>query len=140
MSQNPTTPAPEGRLKVTLEPCTIYRALEDDSIEGWGLFRAGSLMIGSSSYEEAIERADQYGFEITNRTPGRPDVQPRHFVSGTCRGERCSVCGRDATHKLGEEIAFDDPLPFRHNLTAYVCCQHFVMIVRSDCGKWEVSR
>lgn len=47
-----------------------------------------------------------------------------HFVSASCAGERCR-CGLAATHKLGEEIPHDDPLPNRHNLTAYVCCAHF---------------
>ena len=49
----------------------------------------------------------------------------KHFVSASCAGEHCSVCGVPATHKVGEEIPFDDPTPKRHNLTAYVCCKHF---------------
>jgi len=66
-----------------------------------------------------------------------------HFVSASCKGEYCSVCARavgyaiiqanddslpainHATHKVGEEIPDDDPLPHRHNLTAYLCCSHF---------------
>jgi len=57
-----------------------------------------------------------------------------HFVSGSCRGERCSVCLRqkmlvDATHKIGEEIPHDDPNRGRHELTAYVCCDHYAMIM-----------
>jgi len=52
-----------------------------------------------------------------------------YHVSLACRGERCSVCGVDATHKLGEEIMYDDPFPKRHNLTAYVCCEHYMMIL-----------
>lgn len=51
-----------------------------------------------------------------------------HFVSATCRGERCR-CGEAATHKVGEEIAHDDPMPARHNLTAYVCCEHYQQIM-----------
>jgi hypothetical protein len=51
-----------------------------------------------------------------------------HFVSGSCGGERCR-CGRPATHKLGEEIPHDDPMPMRHNLTVYVCCAHFSEVV-----------
>ena len=42
------------------------------------------------------------------------------FVSATCTGERCR-CGAPAAAKIGEEIAYDDPFPNRHNLTAYVC-------------------
>lgn len=64
-----------------------------------------------------------------------------HFVSAACEGERCSICGEPATHKVGEEIMRDDPtafvhldlsatvvVPARHNYTAYVCCEHFQMI------------
>lgn len=50
-------------------------------------------------------------------------------VSGCCIGEKCSVCGRDATNKLAEVIFDDDPNPIRHELTAYVCKEHFRMIV-----------
>lgn len=53
----------------------------------------------------------------------------KQFVSRSCKGEICSVCGKDATNKLGEEIPFDDPDKNRHNLTAYVCREHFTMIV-----------
>ena len=52
-----------------------------------------------------------------------------HFVSASCNGEKCNICGEVATHKVGEEIPHDDPDPNRHNLTAYVCCACFVMIV-----------
>ncbi len=58
-----------------------------------------------------------------------------HFVSSSCEGEKCSMCGAPAAHKVGEEIAGDDPtawqtvlghdLQIRHNYTAYVCCTHF---------------
>jgi len=47
------------------------------------------------------------------------------YVSGSCMGEICSICGKDATHKIGEEIFWDDPNKMRHNFTAYVCCEHF---------------
>lgn len=52
------------------------------------------------------------------------------FVSRTCIGEECSVCGKPATNKVGEEIPYDDPLPNRHNLTAYLCAEHFDMIMK----------
>lgn len=53
-----------------------------------------------------------------------------HFVSKSCIGEVCRICGEDATHKVGEEIMHDDPMEGqRHNLTAYVCCDCFLMIV-----------
>jgi hypothetical protein len=62
----------------------------------------------------------------------RPEVRmgtTSHFVSATCRGERCSVCGATATHKVGEEIQPDDPDRHRHNLTAYLCCEHFGLVL-----------
>jgi len=52
-----------------------------------------------------------------------------HFVSASCLGEYCSICKIPATHKVGEEIMSDDPNPVRHNLTAYVCCEHFRLIM-----------
>ena len=53
-----------------------------------------------------------------------------HFVSESCRGERCQMCtiNTPATHKVGEEILDGDPNPIRHNLTSYVCCDHFGQI------------
>ncbi len=59
---------------------------------------------------------------------------PEHFVSASCGGEHCGMCQRegvttDAAHKVGEEIPHDDPMRFGHNLTQYVCCRHFAMIV-----------
>lgn len=68
-----------------------------------------------------------------------------HFVSLSCQDERCH-CGTPASHKVGEEIPRDQPCPncgvydgpaagtckwhvpgpqARHELTAYVCCEHF---------------
>lgn len=58
-----------------------------------------------------------------------PVVSSSGFVSGCCSGEKCSVCGKDATNKLAEVIFDDDPNPIRHELTAYVCKEHFRMIV-----------
>lgn len=51
------------------------------------------------------------------------------WISATCGGEWCRMCGKPAVAKVGEEIAHDDPMPVRHNLTAYVCSQHFVEIL-----------
>lgn len=47
------------------------------------------------------------------------------FVSDCCIGEYCHMCGLPATHKISEEIMFDDPNPQRHPLSAYVCTTHF---------------
>jgi hypothetical protein len=63
-----------------------------------------------------------------------------HFVSASCAGEWCSMHRNraplsllssrvPATHKLGEEIPHDDPNQIRHNLTAYVCCECFILVV-----------
>lgn len=62
---------------------------------------------------------------------------PEHFVSAACCGERCIVCDSDATHKIGEEIFHDDPDPYRHNLTAYVCCRCFGAIMKVICPGTE---
>lgn len=59
------------------------------------------------------------------------------FVSATCVGEWCK-CGKRAEHKVGEEIAFDDPMPARHNLTAYVCHECFVKIMGNAADYWRV--
>lgn len=95
-----------------------------------------------------------------------------HFVSKSCGSEKC-VCGKPATHKLGEEIALDEPCMLcgerwryydekddqgirvvgvpkndckgsyhlfggptaqRHNLTSYVCCFHFTLILGAATG------
>jgi hypothetical protein len=50
-----------------------------------------------------------------------------HVMSKTCQGEICSVCHSPATHKVSEEIPFEDTI-HRHEFTAYVCCLHFRMI------------
>lgn len=50
------------------------------------------------------------------------------FVSASCEGETC-MCGQPAVRKIGEEIPRDDPLPHRHNLTAYVCAEHYAMLL-----------
>lgn len=66
-----------------------------------------------------------------------------HFVSTSCTGELCSGClargegagggAVPATHKIGEEIMWDDPMKARHNLTAYVCCDCFSQMI-APCG------
>lgn len=67
------------------------------------------------------ELPPEEGFEGNENIP---------FVSGACKGEVCSMCGNPATNKLGEEILFDDPNKNRHNLTTYVCRDHFNLIMR----------
>jgi len=55
----------------------------------------------------------------------------KHFVSACCGGEICQHkdCTTDASHKVGETIFLDDPFATRHELTAYLCCEHFTMIM-----------
>ncbi len=58
-----------------------------------------------------------------------------HHVSGSCQGEQCGPCHRVgwvtwATHKVGEEIPFEEARKFpRHNLTQYVCCRCFTALL-----------
>ncbi len=51
------------------------------------------------------------------------------WVSASCKGERCRMCQAPAAAKIGEEIAYDDPFCSRHNLTAYVCREHFIALM-----------
>lgn len=64
---------------------------------------------------------------------------PEHVVSAACRGETCTMCREPATHKVGEEILFDDPAEkvTSHNLTAYVCCRCFRAIMKVICPGTE---
>ena len=50
------------------------------------------------------------------------------MISAACRGETC-WCGEPAAKKVGEEIPFDDPMPVRHNLTAYICAEHYAQLM-----------
>ena len=60
-----------------------------------------------------------------------------HFISTACINEKCSMCKKQATHKVSEEIIFDNTSEYsaytisegmRHPFTNYVCCKHFKMI------------
>lgn len=65
--------------------------------------------------------------------------EDRHYVSPSCMEEKCRMCPKPATHKIGEEIDLSDPTAFanlkghriaiRHNFTAYVCCMCYRMIM-----------
>lgn len=46
-----------------------------------------------------------------------------------CHGETCR-CGADAFHKVEEVVFDDDPYPYRHPLTAYVCPACFSSLFR----------
>ena len=70
--------------------------------------------------------------KLKNKTANgtKPVLADSGFVSGCCKGEICSVCGKPATNRLEETIFYDDPnRKMRHPLTAYVCREHFRMIV-----------
>jgi len=51
------------------------------------------------------------------------------FTSVCCGGEVCSMCGKPAGEKVEEAIFHDDPRPYRHPLTAYLCHEHFSQIM-----------
>lgn len=56
------------------------------------------------------------------------DAEREHYISARAGGEKCGMCFRegrsiDALHKVGEEGLTTGPI--RHNLTQYLCCQHF---------------
>lgn len=64
------------------------------------------------------------------------------FVSATCEGETCGfslphrlVCCKPAVMKVGEEIAYDDPEPNRHNYTQYVCREHANLLFHRNHAK-----
>jgi hypothetical protein len=58
------------------------------------------------------------------------------FVSASCKGEHCSICGQPATRKVAEEFCHDDPTrEYRHEMTAYVCADHFEMIMNRGACK-----
>lgn len=60
--------------------------------------------------------------------PPAREVEMKPFVSECCEGELC-FCGKPAMRKVGETIFDDDPHPIRHELTAYVCGEHFAQIM-----------
>lgn len=75
-----------------------------------------------------------------------------HKIPKACGGEVCRVCKAPAAHKV-EETPLIDPVeyppgtpiypwavPF-HPLTAYLCCEHFTMIMgpATPCEKGVVK-
>jgi hypothetical protein len=81
------------------------------------------------------------------------DPYPIHPIPPQCRGERCTICGGQAHHKVGEEfldgqgdlempgafpIASWMNMPIRHNLTAYLCCGHFRQVMGGTGTTWCV--
>ncbi len=67
---------------------------------------------------------------MTDNSEIEEDEQKWHrWISQSCQGETCNMCGAPAAAKVGEEIFEDDPFQMRHNLTAYVCADHFRQIM-----------
>lgn len=52
-----------------------------------------------------------------------------HFISTSCRSESCRICKTPATHKIGEEVPNGKSLWTGHEFTAYVCCEHFRLLM-----------
>lgn len=44
------------------------------------------------------------------------------------------MCGMPATHKVAEEIMFDDPVPYRHGRSQYICCECFQILMGRSAG------
>lgn len=99
--------------------------------------RMGTLILIKDSYYDdptfdfsEFEESVKNKLFLNHRDRIRMGV-PRHHVSSSCVGESCNICGDPSKHKVGEEILWDDPAPYRHNFTAYVCCDCFEMIMGS---------
>lgn len=52
-----------------------------------------------------------------------------NFTPASAKGEKCSICQKPAQRKVEEQIFEDDPYPIRHSFTAYVCLEHFNLIM-----------
>jgi hypothetical protein len=55
----------------------------------------------------------------------------KHEKSPVCGGKQCSMCGDDASHKVGE-ISWSSRCPW----SAYVCCRCFVTIMGPAVAVW----
>ena len=56
----------------------------------------------------------------------------KHKFYDECRGEKCSICKKQAMHKVGEE-SLGHVESFSHNLTAYICCTCFGYLMNTKC-------
>lgn len=50
------------------------------------------------------------------------------MVSGCCEGEKCSICGEPTTQKVAQ-VQFDDVPSIGHGYTAYLCTEHFNLVM-----------
>ena len=63
---------------------------------------------------------------------GRMDTMSVHIVPDYTVGEKCSNCGKPASHKVAEEapMIFDKPgQVVRHAFTTYLCCRCFTNLM-----------
>ena len=57
----------------------------------------------------------------------------RHFISRHVLDKTCKLCDAQATHKISEEIMGDDPTIYQRPVyEAYVCCEHFRLIMGNN--------
>jgi hypothetical protein len=77
-----------------------------------------------------IMRSTEYQKNLQEIIENLKEKDFKFHVNESVVGKVCLInnCGKDATHKVGEEILNGDPNPIRHNLTNYVCCRHYKMI------------
>lgn len=62
----------------------------------------------------------------------------KDFTPKSADGERCNICKSAAQRKVSEVIFDDDPMPIRHEYTAYLCLEDFNKIMRINGGKNEL--
>ena len=58
----------------------------------------------------------------------------KHTISDSCIGEKCHICGHEATHKVGECDACASTK--RHPFTTNLCCWHFGVIMGQAALNW----
>lgn len=68
-----------------------------------------------------------------------------HIVPDYTIGEKCSSCGKPASHKVAEEarMVFDKPRQVvRHPFTTYLCCHCFSALMGSSASEacWLTQR
>lgn len=68
-----------------------------------------------------------FGAAGAQPAPGGEQYRPASSV-----GERCRLCGADASRKVEEVLFDDDPQPIRHPLTAYLCLGCFAGVMHGS--------
>lgn len=59
------------------------------------------------------------------------DERAKHPFPIDVADHACSMCCGPAAHKVGEEVEINF-----HNLTNWLCCEHFVDVMRYDCARY----